>query len=159
MEEEMAAPRGPLAWLSQNKAASAVIFVLVVVLVTGAIGLWESPVKFMGNSLRPVASVQSFAQGQTNFDAKLIWSSLSEDLVQSLESQGQEVSSIQSQLDTLKDTGVRYTGVAYVGGYRANNGEAYYLYVFSRKNGSSADVESVPYVFVVNKSGKIDRIE
>lgn len=159
MEEELGTSQGPLTWLGRNKVVSALIFVLVVALVTGALGIWESPVKIMGRAIPAAQSVQTFARGQTNFDAQLIWNSLSDELVQSLQAQGQEVSSIQDQLDALKDRGVRYTAVTYVGGHRTTTGEAYYLYVFSRKNGETADLESVPYVFVVDKSGKIERIE
>lgn len=158
MEEDGVKSGSPLTWLSRNKVASAIIFVLAVVLITGALGLWESPVKVLGRTNPPI-SVQTFARGQTNFDAQLIWNSLSDEMVQSLEAQGQEVSTIQSQLDELKDRGIRYTAVTYVGGHRAITGEAYYLYVFSRKNGETADLESVPYVFVVDRSGKIERIE
>ncbi|MDP2727959.1 MAG: hypothetical protein Q8P59_10500, partial [Dehalococcoidia bacterium] len=108
---------------------SVIIGVLVVALVTGALGLWESPIKIKGKVIPPATSVEKFTRGQTNFDAQLIWDSLSDDLVQSLKDQGQEVSTIQSQLDTLKESGVRYTEVAYVGGHKASTGEAFYLYV------------------------------
>lgn len=160
MEEEVVMSGGPLGWLSRNKAVAAVIFVLVVALVTGALGLWESPVKVNGKSIPPSPSVERFARGQTNFDAQLIWDSLSDDFTESLADQGQQVSTIQDQLNSLKDSGVKYNGVTYVGGHRSSSGEAYYLYVFSRQNSVAAgDVESIPYVFVVDTSGKIERIE
>lgn len=160
MEEDRVEPSGPIVWLGRNVAVSAIIVVLLVALVTSALGLWESPVKVGARSEPPAASVESFARGQTNFDAQLIWSSLSDDFTQALEAQGQEAGTIQTQLDSLKDQGVRYTAVKYVGGHKAATGEAYYLYVFSRQNaGQEQGVESVPYVFVVNRGGKIERIE
>lgn len=160
MEVDKGRSWGPLGWLGHNRVAVAVIIVLAAALVTGALGFWESPIKVRGNRLSPATSVENFARGQTTFDAQLIWDSLSEDFVQNLENQGQEVSAIQDQLDALKDRGVRYTGVTYVGGHRTATGESYYLYVFSRKNSEAeGNVESVPYVFVVDRLGKIERIE
>ncbi|MDO8689741.1 MAG: hypothetical protein Q7R39_06970 [Dehalococcoidia bacterium] len=151
---------GPLVWLSRNKTVSGVIFVLLVALLTQTLGLWQSPVSINGGRLAPAASTEAFARGQTTFDAQLIWGSLSDDFTQALSDQGQEVSSIQSQLDTLKTTGIHYTGISYLGGHTAKNGESYYVYVFSRTGtDASAPEEDVPYVFVVNRSGKIDRIE
>jgi len=160
MEEERAKPRGPLGWLGRNRVVSGIILVLVAALATGSLGLWESPVSASGKRVGPAESVKNFARGQASFDAQLIWNSLSEDLTNVLESQGQDVSSIQGQLDALKDRGVRYTEVTYVGGHRAASGESYFLYVFARKNGEATEgIESVPYVFVVDGSGKILRIE
>ncbi|MDP2661841.1 MAG: hypothetical protein Q8R28_14030 [Dehalococcoidia bacterium] len=159
-DEDRVEPRGPFVWLSRNKTVSVVIFLLLVALVTQALGLWESPVKINGSRLAPAASTEAFARGQTSFDAQLIWSSLSDDFTQSLSDQGQEVSSIQSQLDTLKSTGIHYTGITYLGGHTAKSGESYYVYVFSRTSvDPSVPDEDVPYVFVVNRGGKIDRIE
>lgn len=162
MEEDEDTNRsgGGLAWLRRNRVSSAIIFVLLVALVTGSLGLWESPVKVRGKSLPPAASVERFTRGQTSFNAQLIWDSLSDDFTEELKSQGQEVSALQSQLDGLKQNGVKYTGVVYVGGHRAPTGESYYLYIFSRQDsGGPSSLESVPYVFVVNRSGKIERIE
>ncbi len=160
MEEDRIEPSGPFAWLGRNKVVSAIIFVLFVALVTGALGFWDSPVKIAGKRIPPAASTESFARGQASFDAKLIWSSLSDDFTEALQSQGQEVDTIQSQLDAMKDQGVKYTEVTYVGGSKTPKGESYYLYLFSRMNSDSpGDIESVPYVFVVNQTGKIERIE
>ncbi len=159
-EDDRVEPSGPFVWLSRNKAVSSIILVLLVALVTQALGLWESPVKINGGRLAPAASTEAFAKGQTSFNAQLIWNSLSDDFIQSLSEQGQEVSSIQSQLDTMKGTGIHYTGIAYLGGHASKNGESYYVYVFSRTSlDPSAPDEDVPYVFVVNRGGKIDRIE
>ena len=147
-------------WLGWNKVSIAIIFVLLAALVTGAIGLWESPLKVKGKSVPPAPAVESFTRGQTNFDAQLIWNSLSDDLTASLQSNGQDVSALQSQLDSLKEQGIRYTDVVYVGGHQDPRGESYYLYILSQQDPHDpSSLESVPFVFVVNASGKIERIQ
>ncbi len=162
MKDDMTGSGGLVEYLSRNRVTAAIIGVLAFALLTGALGMWQSPVsaRGRGGSLPPAASVENFARGQATFDAQLMWNSLSDEMIQNLQFQGVDISQVQSQLDDQRNRGLHYLQETYVGGHKAPTGESFYLYVFVRQSEMTGDsAESVPYVFMVDGSGKIAGIQ
>jgi hypothetical protein len=138
----------------------------------------------LGGSPEPAATA-SFLRGQQTFDAHLIWESYSDRVLQSLEDRGVTVDDTQRQLDRLRQAGNPIQDVAYVGGHPIPTGSMEF-YVVTRsgpcvtpdRSGSQVrapdgthllvsaldqtcrgDPVYVPYVFTLDNSGKIDRVE
>lgn len=108
----------------------------------------------------PPPSVDEYIRGMMNFDASLMWDALDPRAVQTMVSQGGSQQSLQQRLDAAKQTGARYDGVTFVGGYNLQNGDRYLFYVMSRKGFAGPGVsDQIFFVFTVGSSGKIVKIE
>ena len=94
----------------------------------------------------------SFLRGQQMYDANLMWSLLNEDLARSLRQQGRSVEEEQRRLDSLIDS------AQYIGGYSIPNGHSIHFYVVQRSGGRTG-VEYEPFVFTLDSSGKIERVQ
>ena len=108
----------------------------------------------------PVPAVDSYIKGLTQFDAKLMWNSLSDDAIQAMKSRGGSLEVLQAGLDDAKRRGARYEDITMIGNYPLSDGRKYLFYVLSRRGFSGPDqLEQVYFVFTVSKDGKITRIE
>ena len=111
-------------------------------------------------TLEQVASVNSYIKGLTEFDAKLMWSALSDDAINAMKSRGGSLEALQSGLDDAKRRGARYEDITMIGTYPLQAGGKYLFYVLSRRGFSGNEqLEQVYFVFTVNPDGKITRIE
>lgn len=107
-----------------------------------------------------VESVTEYLKGMTTFDASLMWGALSDDAIRKMQSQGGSLEQLQESLNRAKQRGLSYDGVAYVGGYRIPDGNRYLFYVIARRGAvASSSVEHVWFVFTVDPSGKIAKID
>lgn len=107
-----------------------------------------------------VPSVDSYIKGLTQFDARLMWSALSDDAITGMETRGGSLEALQSGLDEAKRRGARYEDITMIGHYPLSDGRQYLFYVLSRRGFSGPDqLEQVYFVFTVNRDGKISRIE
>ncbi|OGG46189.1 MAG: hypothetical protein A3F84_13520 [Candidatus Handelsmanbacteria bacterium RIFCSPLOWO2_12_FULL_64_10] len=100
----------------------------------------------------------SFLRGQQMYDANLMWSLLNEDLARSLRQQGRSVEEEQRRLDSLRQAGTKIDSAQYIGGYSIPNGHSIHFYVVQRSGGRTG-VEYEPFVFTLDSSGKIERVQ
>jgi hypothetical protein len=107
-----------------------------------------------------VPSVDSYIKGLTQFDAKLMWGSLSEEAIQAMRSRGGSLEALQQGLDDAKQRGGRYEGVEMIGSYPLQDGQSYLFYVMSRRGFAGTDqLDQLYFVFTVDKTGKIVNVE
>jgi hypothetical protein len=119
-----------------------------------------APGKLASINAEPVPAVDSYIKGLTQFDARLMWNSLSEDAINAMKSRGGSLEVLQAGLDDAKRRGARYEDITMIGNYPLADGRKYLFYVLSRRGFSGADqLEQVYFVFTVSKDGKITRIE
>jgi len=116
--------------------------------------------KLGGMNAEAVPAVDSYIKGLTQFDAKLMWNSLSEEAIQAMRSRGGSLDALQKGLDDAKQRGARYEDITMIGNYPLQDGRKYLFYVLSRRGFTGPDqLEQVYFVFTVAKDGKITRIE
>jgi hypothetical protein len=107
-----------------------------------------------------VPSVDSYIKGLTQFDAKLMWGSLSDEAIQAMRSRGGSLEALQKGLDDARQRGARYEDITMIGNYPLQDGRKYLFYVLSRRGFTGPEqLEQVYFVFTVAKDGKITRIE
>lgn len=107
-----------------------------------------------------VPAVDNYIKGLTQFDARLMWGSLSEEMVSSLQARGGSVEAMQAGLDDAKRRGGRYEDITMIGHYPLEDGRKYLFYVLSRRGFAGPDqLEQIYFVFTVSREGKITRIE
>jgi hypothetical protein len=113
-----------------------------------------------GMNAEAVPSVDSYIKGLTQFDAKLMWGSLSEEAIQAMRSRGGSLEALQKGLDDARQRGARYEDITMIGNYPLQDGRKYLFYVLSRRGFTGPEqLEQVYFVFTVAKDGKITRIE
>lgn len=105
------------------------------------------------------SSVDSYIKGLMQFDARLMWSSLSDEAVQSMQSRGGSVESLQKGLDDARQSGARYEDVTKVGEYPLDDGTKFFFYVMTRRGFAGPDqADQIYFVFTVDRNGKIASI-
>jgi hypothetical protein len=111
--------------------------------------------KVGGMNAEAVPSVDSYIKGLTQFDARLMWGSLSDEAIQAMRSRGGSLEALQKGLDDARQRGARYED-----NYPLQDGRKYLFYVLSRRGFTGPEqLEQVYFVFTVAKDGKITRIE
>ena len=94
----------------------------------------------VAGSSAAVPSVDSYIKGLTQFDAGLMWGSLSDE-------------ALQKGLDDAKQSGARYESVTKIGQYPLQDGQTYLFYVLARRGFAGPDqVDQVYFVFTVDQN-------
>jgi hypothetical protein len=116
--------------------------------------------KVGGMNAEAVPSVDSYIKGLTQFDASLMWGSLSEEAIQAARARGGSLEALQQGLDEARQRGARYEGVEMIGSYPLQDGQSYLFYVLSRRGFAGPDqIDQLYFVFTVDQTGKISNVE
>jgi len=106
------------------------------------------------------SSTENYMHGTETFNADLVWSSLSDDAQGRYKSRGGSMQALQSQMDQAKQAGAQLEHVQYIGGQSFPDGTSMHFYtVLTRGPQSKSDAEPVPYIFTLDKAGKIVRVQ
>jgi hypothetical protein len=106
------------------------------------------------------SSTESYMKGNETFNAELVWNALSEEAQGRLRSRGTNIQALQEQMDQAKQAGRQFNQVTYIGGQSFADGTSMHFYtVLSRGLQSRGEPEPIPYVFTLDQSGKIVRVQ
>jgi hypothetical protein len=98
--------------------------------------------------------------GTETFNAEMVWNALSDEAQGRYKSRGGSMQALQDQMNQAKQAGAQLEQVTYIGGQSFSDGTSMHFYtVLTRGPQSRADAEPVPYVFTLDKSGKIVRVQ
>jgi hypothetical protein len=118
-----------------------------------------SPSFKVGSNSAP-NSTESYMKGTETFNAELVWNALSDEAQGRYRSRGGSQQALQTQMDQAKQAGAQLEQVTYIGGQAFPDGSSMHFYtVLTRGPQSRADSEPVPYVFTLDKTGKIVRVQ
>ena len=137
-------------------------FLAVIVVLLGVIGwlgyqLWF-PTSAAPNDMRvafipPSTAVENYIKGQQNYNAELMWTSLSSELQASQLQNGASKQAMQSSIDGKKNRGLHFNNYAYIGGAKLDDGGNMYFYsVDVQMQGQKA---RLPMTFFVDSDGKV----
>ena len=144
------------------------VIVLVVVLAAAALLLTQGGMPGFSLSMPSVPRVgrsepsatENYMRGTTAFDARLVWDALSSEAQSGFLSRGGDLQTMQSQMDQAKQAGAKLDQVTYIGGQALPDGTSLHFYtVLTRGPQSMSEPEYVPYVFTLDPSGKITRVQ
>ena len=106
------------------------------------------------------SATESYMRGTTAFDAKLVWEALSPEAQSRYASRGGDLQTLQAQMDQAKQAGAQLDQVTYIGGQALPDGTSLHFYtVLTRGPQARSEPEYVPYVFTLDTSGKITRVQ
>jgi hypothetical protein len=99
-------------------------------------------------------------KGTETFNAEMVWNALSDDAQGRYRSRGGSMQALQSQMDLAKQAGAQLEQVTYIGGQAFPDGTSMHFYtVLTKGPQPRTDAEPIPYVFTLDKSGKIVRVQ
>jgi hypothetical protein len=104
------------------------------------------------------ASTSSYIRGLQSADARLVWNAYSDRASRDLQRAGGSLEDTQRQLDRAREVGNLIEQVQYVGAYPIPNGSMHF-YVVARAARTQREVAYRPYVFTLDASGKIERVD
>ncbi|MEI8305922.1 MAG: hypothetical protein WCF99_02540 [Chloroflexales bacterium] len=101
------------------------------------------------------AAVESFLQGQSHYDAEMMWESFSPRLQASLIDQGISKDQLAAQVKSERDGGQKYKKISYVGGVALRGEQLMYFYAIDIESSQASRNGTFSFIFTVDKSGKI----
>lgn len=106
------------------------------------------------------SATENWLKANETYNAELMWSTLSEEARERYRSRGGTVQTLQGQMEQAKQAGSTMEQFTYIGGQSLPDGTSMHFYlVVSRGPMSRGEAEYVPYVFTLDKSGKIARVQ
>jgi hypothetical protein len=131
-------------------------------IVAAAMGSFQAPslsIRMPGPSRAP-DSTENYLKGNQSYNAELMWSALSDDAVDRGRARGEALAMQQRQLDVARERGIKMEQIDYVGGHPLPDGTSLQFYVVGMRGLSSrTDLEFVTYIFTLDRTGKIARIQ
>jgi hypothetical protein len=145
---------------------------LLVLLVAAGVLFWQGMAAEMpslslampGLPLRGItgapAATESYMKGNETYNAELMWTALSEEALERYRTRGGSVQTLQQQMEQAKQAGAALERITYVGGESFPDGTSMHFYVvLARGPQSRGEAEYVSYVFTLDQSGKIARVQ
>lgn len=146
-----------------NPAALAgwLVGLLVVAGVIAAVMIFAPSIPVIG-TLRPQTapmSTEDYMRGNRDYNADLMWSSLSSDAQSRLRGQGGSPEDLQRQMDSAKQRGMKLEEISYVGSRSLPDGTSVQFYLVGIRQQSRSDIDYQPYMFTLDRDGKIAKVQ
>lgn len=109
------------------------------------------------DSLPPVAAVETFIQGQQNFNADMMWEAFSTEFQASQLANGASKATLQSQADYQRNMGLKFVRYDYIGGVKELDGGSMYFYSVDLRLRNQQ--KRFPMIFRADADGKIIEIQ
>jgi len=145
-------PAALVGWLIGLIAVIAVIIAVPMVFpsVTGLGGLRQQ---------NAPASTEDYLRGNRDYNADLVWNSLNTDAQSRLTDGGGSVGDLQQQMETAKTRGIKLEEVSYIGGKALPDGTSMQFYLVGIRQQPRSDIDYQPYMFTLDRDGKIAKVQ
>jgi hypothetical protein len=111
-----------------------------------------------GQYLAPPLAVEQYLLAQGTRNARAMWASLSEEFRSAMaDDQEAAVAALQADLDRGRQEGRGFHSATYIGGSPLNDGTTAYFYVVNIQTPDG--IARIPYIFVLDSSGRIASIQ
>jgi hypothetical protein len=141
---------------------AALLGVLLVLVLVGA-GVIFAPSMLGAAGLRPgqaePQATGDYLRGNRDYNADLVWQSLSSDARQRLSSQGGSEEDLQRQMEAARQRGFKLEDYSYIGGKTLPDGTSMQFYLVSVRQQPRADLAYQPYMFTLDRDGKIAKVQ
>ncbi len=127
-------------------------------LMSGGSGRLEVPVAGLGQG--NVNAPEQYLRGTQNYDAMMVWDSFSPEAQERFRSRGGSLEDLRRQMEIARQQGTRLESFVFIGSYNLSDGRSMQFYVVtSRGNLTRGEPEYIPYVFTLDRNGKILRVQ
>ena len=143
------------------KPAALLGLLLLVVLIGAA--MMFAPTMLGSVGLRPGQSepqaTGDYLRGNRDYNADLVWQSLSSDARQRLSGQGGSEEDLQRQMEAARQRGFKLEDYSYIGGKTLPDGTSMQFYLVSVRQQPRTDLDYQPYMFTLDRDGKIAKVQ
>ncbi|MBV9582112.1 MAG: hypothetical protein JO057_26310 [Chloroflexi bacterium] len=141
-----------------------IVAVLVIVVGVGAIVAAPLYVGFIPgvSGLRTQtapSATEDYLRGHRDSNADLVWNSLDADAQSRLTSAGDSRDDLQQQMDAAKQHGAEIADMSYIGGKTLPDGTSMQFYLVGVRQQTGANVDYQPYMFTLDRDGKIAKVQ
>ena len=98
-------------------------------------------------------------RGNRDYNADLVWSSLNNDAQNRLKDQGGSLEGLQQQMESARSHGIKLEDVSYVGGKTLPDGTSMQFYLVGMRQQTRSDLDYQPYMFTLDRDGKIAKVQ
>ncbi len=106
--------------------------------------------------LAQTAAVQNYLSGRRSHNADLMWDAYSDKYQATQLNSGASKTNLQLSVNTERSAGLEFGNVEYIGGVTLDDGGS--MYYYSVELSQNSQKIKMPFVFLADKSGKIDSI-
>jgi hypothetical protein len=104
-------------------------------------------------------STEDYLRGNRDYNADLVWNSLNNDAQTRLSAGGGSLDDLRQQMDSAKQKGVKLEEASYIGGKSLPDGTSMQFYLVGIRQPARSDVDYQPYMFTLDPSGKIAKVQ
>ena len=104
-------------------------------------------------------STEDYMRGNRDYNADLMWTSLNNDAQVRLRDQGGSLEDLQKQMEAAKQHGMKLEEVAYIGGKSLPDGTSMQFYLVGIRQQARSDIDYQPYMFTLDRDGKIAKVQ
>ncbi|MBV9323624.1 MAG: hypothetical protein JO352_07570 [Chloroflexi bacterium] len=140
-------------------AVIALIVIVVVGVVAAPLYIGAIPGVTGLRSQTAPSATEDYLRGHRDFNADLVWNSLDADAQSRLTSQGDSRDDIQQQMDAAKQRGSQIAEMSYIGGKTLPDGTSMQFYLVGVRQQPGANVDYQPYMFTLDRDGKIAKVQ
>jgi hypothetical protein len=105
------------------------------------------------------SATEDYLRGNRDYNAELVWNSLDSDAQSRLTSQGGSRDDLQQQMDAARQKGVQLAEMSYIGGKSLPDGTSMQFYLVGIKQQAGSSVDYQPYMFTLDRDGKIAKVQ
>ena len=158
--------KGLVGWIRYfvlHPAALIVTLAILVIIVAGVIAapLYIGSIPGLANlrSQSAPASTEDYLRGNQTYNADLVWNSLDSDAQSRLSAQGGSRDDLQQQMDAAKQRGVQIAEMSYIGSKSLPDGTSMQFYLVGVRQQAGSNVDYQPYMFTLDRDGKIAKVQ
>jgi hypothetical protein len=104
-------------------------------------------------------STEDYLRGNRDYNADLVWASLNDDAQNRLRTQGGSLEGLQQQMESARTRGLKLEEVSYVGGKTLPDGTSMQFYLVGVRQQPRSDIDYQPYMFTLDRDGKIAKVQ
>ena len=104
-------------------------------------------------------ATEDYLRGNRDYNADLVWNSLDNDAQSRLSAGGGSRADLQQQMDSAKQQGVQLAEVSYIGGKALPDGSSMQFYLVGIRQQTRSDLDYQPYMFTLDRDGKIAKVQ
>jgi len=104
-------------------------------------------------------ATESYLRGNRDYNADLVWNSLDNDAQSHLRDQGGSLDDLQKQMEAARSQGVKLEEVSYIGGKAQPDGTSIQFYLVGIRQPPRSDIDYQPYMFTLDRDGKIAKVQ
>jgi hypothetical protein len=104
-------------------------------------------------------SIPDYLRGNRDYNADLVWASLNGDAQNRLRNQGGSLEGLQQQMESARTHGIKLEEVAYVGGKTLPDGTSMQFYLVGVRQQPRSELDYQPYMFTLDRDGKIAKVQ